>query len=209
LPSHPNDRHTLGRRTLTKPPANRPTGKRVGEINVKTFLEGFAVGTLVLILLALLFLETGRVDIRADVAPSPVVAHFLDVATHASVRRHAPAMQNPLPDDEQTLIAGGKLYLNDCVGCHGEPNKPSEFGATFYPPVPQFAQTPTRYTESQIVWIAKHGARRSGMGAEGNSYSDSDYWRLAAFIHQLPRLSPHVLEAIKAPPVSSQSDVKK
>jgi len=56
---------------------------------VKTFLKGFAVGTLVLFLLALLFLETGWLDIRADVIPSPRISRFLDIATHASVRRHA------------------------------------------------------------------------------------------------------------------------
>ena len=170
---------------------------------MKTFLEGFAVGTLVLILLALLFLETGLVEIRADVSPSPFMSRFLDISTHASVQRNAPALQSPLPppsNDEQVLIAGGKLYLNDCFGCHGEPGKPSEFGATFYPPVPQLAQTPTRYSEAQIVWIAKHGIRRSGMGAEGTSYSDLDYWRLAAFIRRLTRLSSHVLEAVKPPP---------
>ncbi len=182
---------------------------------MKTFLEGFAIGTLVLALLIYLFLETGRVDIRADVAPSALTSSFLSIATHASVRRNAPTLQSPLPNDEQVLIAGGKLYLNDCVGCHGEPGKPSEFGATFYPPVPQVARTPTRYTEAQIVWIAKHGIRRSGMGAEGTSYSDIDYWRLAAFIHRLTQLPPHVLDAIKPPPAptqspsQSQSDVKK
>jgi mono/diheme cytochrome c family protein len=185
---------------------------------VKTFLKGFAVGTLVLFLLALLFLETGWLDIRADVIPSPRISRFLDIATHASVRRHAPELQSPLPqssDSEEVLIAGGKLYLNDCVGCHGEPTKPSKFGATFYPPVPQLAQTPTRYSEAQIVWIARHGVRRSGMGAEGTSYSDPDYWRLAAFIRRLTQLPPHVLEAAKAAPASStgssqvQSDEKK
>jgi mono/diheme cytochrome c family protein len=172
---------------------------------VKTFLQGFAVGTFVLILLALLFLETGQVDVRADVAPSSLISNFLETATHASVRRHAPALQNPLPANDETLIAGGKLFLNDCVGCHGEPGKPSNFGATFYPPAPQLAQTPTQYSEAQIVWIAKHGIRRSGMGAEGTSYSDTDYWRLAAFIRQMTMLSPHVLESIKPPPPSSPS----
>jgi mono/diheme cytochrome c family protein len=185
---------------------------------VKTFLKGFAVGTLTLFLLALLFLETGCLDIRADVVPSPFASHLLDVSTHASVRLYAPPSQSPLPqssDNEEVLIAGGKLYLNDCVGCHGEPGKPSKFGATFYPPVPQLGQTATRYSESQIVWIAKHGVRRSGMGAEGTSYSDPDYWHLAAFIRRLTQLPPHVLEAAKAPPASStsssqpQSDEKK
>jgi mono/diheme cytochrome c family protein len=172
---------------------------------VKTFLVGFAVGTLALILLILLFLETGCLDIRADVVPSPLVARFLDLATHASIRRHAPVLQRPLPANERVLIAGGKLYLNDCVGCHGEPGKPSKFGATFYPPVPQFAQTPTRYSEAQIVWIATHGIRRSGMGAEGTAYSGLEYWRLAAFIRALPQLPSRVLEAAKAPPASSTS----
>jgi mono/diheme cytochrome c family protein len=173
--------------------------------DVKRFLEGFAIGALVLALLALLFLETGRVDVRADAAPSTLASNFLDIATHASVRHHAPALQNLSSDDEPVLIAGGKLYLNDCVGCHGEPGKPSDFGATFYPPVPQLAQTPTRYNEAQIVWIAKHGVRRSGMGAEGTTYSDIDYWRLAAFIRRLTQLPPHVLEAIKPPPAPTQS----
>jgi mono/diheme cytochrome c family protein len=201
--------HPIARTThkqLTKALVSRPTRKRVGEVNVKTFLEGFAVGTLVLILLVLLFLETGRLDIRADVVPSPLIFRFLDIATHASVRRQAPALQSPLPsNDEQVLIGGGKLYLDDCVGCHGEPGKPSKFGATFYPPVPQLAETATRYSESQIVWIATHGVRRSGMGAEGQWYSDPDLWRLAAFIRQLTQLPPHVLEAAKAPDTSSTS----
>ena len=176
---------------------------------MKTFLQGFAVGTLVLILLAVFFLETGRFEIRADVVPSTFVSHFLDIATHASVRRQAPALQNPLGDDEQKLIAGGKVYMTECSGCHGEPGKPSEFGATFYPPVPQLAQTPTRYSEAQMVWIEKHGVRRSGMAAADPSDSDVEYWRLAAFINHLSQLSPHVLETIKAPQNSSQPDVKK
>jgi mono/diheme cytochrome c family protein len=172
---------------------------------VKTFLVGFAVGTLVLILLIFLVLETGWLDIRADVVPSPLISRFLDIATHASIRRHAPRLQSPLPASDEVLIAGGKLYLNDCVGCHGEPGKPSKFGATFYPPVPQFAQTPTRYSEAQIVWIATHGIRRSGMGAQGTAYSDPEYWRLAGFIRALPQLPPRILEAAKAPPASSAS----
>ena len=184
---------------------------------MKTFLKGFAVGTLALFLLAFLFLEAGRLDIRADVVPSPLISRFLDIATHASVRRHASASQSPLPqssDNEEVLIAGGKLYLNDCVGCHGEPGKPSKFGSTFYPPVPQLGQTSTRYSEAQIVWIATHGVRRSGMGAEGTSYSDPEYWRLAAFIRRMTQLPPHVLEAAKAPDSSTtssqpQSDEKK
>jgi len=175
---------------------------------MKTFVAGFACGTLALILAVLAFLKMGLAPIRADAPPSPWTSHFLYSAVHGAVRHRAPAQQNPLPADDNLLIAGGKLYLNDCVGCHGEPGQPSsEFGATFYPPAPQLPRTAPQYTEAEIFWIAKHGIRRTGMYAQGRSYSDQDLWRLAAFIRQMTRLTPRVLEAIQQRP--SQPGISK
>ena len=89
----------------------------------------------------------------------------------------------------EAMIAGGKLYLNDCMGCHGAPGKaPSDFGATFYPPAPQLARDGTLYSEAQIFWVAKHGIRRTGMSAQRSSYSDQQLWSLAAFISHITNL---------------------
>ena len=141
---------------------------------------------------------TGFFDVRAD-APIPGWAsRLLYSATHASVRRSAPKQNNPLPASDETLIAGGKLYLNDCVGCHGEPGKPpSDFGATFYPPAPQFPLVGTAYGEQQLFWIAKHGIRRTGMSAQEFSYADKDLWAVAAFIRRFPNLPPELLSKIR------------
>lgn len=165
---------------------------------MKRFAAGFALGTVVLMLGVLAYLEMGLAEIRADVSPSGWTSQFLYSAAHRSVRREAPVQQSPLPASEQVLIAGGKLYSNDCVGCHGEAGKPpSEFGATFYPPAPQLAQTATQYSEAELFWIAKHGLRRTGMDAQGSSYADADHWRLAAFIHEMTKLPPRVMEGIR------------
>ena len=87
------------------------------------------------------------------------------------------------------MIAGGKLYLNDCVGCHGAPGKPpSDFGATFYPPAPQLARDGTTYSEPEIYWVAKHGIRRTGMSEQGSTYTDEHLWQLAAFISHITAL---------------------
>jgi mono/diheme cytochrome c family protein len=165
---------------------------------MKNFFAGFLAGTIVLIIGVLSYLQLGLLDVRSDVPSSDLTARFLYTSIHASVRRSASQMQNPLPHSNETLIAGGKLYLNNCVGCHGEPGQPpSEFGATFNPPAPQFPRIGTKYSEAEVFWIAKHGIRRTGMSAQGPYYTDAKLWSLAAFITRFPNLSPQVLQGIQ------------
>jgi len=166
---------------------------------VKQFFIGFVIGTVVLALCVLAYLRLGLAEIRADAATPAWATQWMLSSTHASVRHTVPRdLKSPLPAGDETLIAGGKLYLNDCVGCHGAPGKPaSDFGATFYPPAPQLAREGTQYSEAQIYWIAKHGIRRTGMSAQGSSYSDEHLWQLAAFISHITSLPPRVRDALQ------------
>ena len=91
---------------------------------MKSFLAGFLLGAVILVVGALGYLTLGLADVRADVPMPGWFARLYSTGIHASVRRTAPQAPNPLPPGDETLIAGGKLYLNDCVGCHGEPGKP-------------------------------------------------------------------------------------
>jgi len=161
---------------------------------LKKFLLGFATGVVVLMLGVVGYLELGLADVRADAIPSAFASRWMFSSVHASITRSVPAdLKNPQPPDDDALIAGGKLYLNDCVGCHGAPGKPpSDFGATFYPPAPQLARDGTQYSEPQIFWIAKHGIRRTGMSAQASSYSDQKLWLLAGFISRITSLPPQV-----------------
>lgn len=147
------------------------------------------------------YLGGGFMEVAADAAPPAWEAALMTSAVHASVRRRAPALRNPLPAGDATLIAGGKLYMNDCAGCHGAPGQPpSDFGATFYPRAPQLPRVGSRYTEAQLFWVAKHGIRMSGMYPQALSYSDSRLWSLAAFIARITNLPPAVAQALRRPP---------
>jgi mono/diheme cytochrome c family protein len=141
----------------------------------------------------------GFMDVAADANPSAWETRLMTPAVHASVRRRAPREQNPLSQSDDTLVAGGKLYLDNCVGCHGSPGQPpSAFGATFYPRVPQFPQVGSQYSDAQLFWVAKHGLRMSGMYPQAH-YSDAELWSLAAFIARIRTLPPAVAKAVQPP----------
>lgn len=171
---------------------------------MKRFVAGFLTGVLGLVLVVLACPRFGFADVRADATIPAWLAGWLNVSAHASVVRQASSLPAFVPATDANVIAGERLYLSDCVGCHGEPGKPpSDFGATFYPPAPQLALEGTRYSEQQVFWIAKHGVRRTGMSAQADSYSDEQLHLLAAFIARMPRVSSHILTEIRQEPVSA------
>jgi mono/diheme cytochrome c family protein len=166
---------------------------------MKQFILGFLTGALVLLLSVLGYLQLGLTNVAADTPAPAWQSRWMLSSVHASIRRTLPRdLKSPIPSSNEALIAGGKLYLNDCVGCHGAPGKPpSDFGATFYPPAPQLARDGTSYSEPEIYWVAKHGIRRTGMSEQGSSYSDEHLWQLAAFIRQITALPPQVRSALE------------
>lgn len=166
---------------------------------MKHLIAGSLCALALLAITASAYLGLGLMEVAADAKPAAWEAGLMPAAVHASVRRRAAAMQNPLPHADATLVAGGKLYMNDCVGCHGAPGHPSDYGVTFSPPAPQFAQAGSQYSDAELFWVAKHGIRMSGMYPQSPHYSDSDLWRIVAFIGRIGNLPPAVAKAIQPP----------
>lgn len=163
---------------------------------MKNFALGFVCGFLFLAAGGAGYLLLGLGEARADLPPSRFETIFMKRAVHASVRREAPEMSNPFPPTEENLIAGGKIYLNECAGCHGSLAKPDEFPGALFPGAPNLPVVGTEYTEAQVFWVAKHGVRRTGMFANGMWDSDEKLWKVAAFISRIRSLPPNVSAAL-------------
>jgi mono/diheme cytochrome c family protein len=167
---------------------------------MKNFLAGVLCAIVLVAIALAIYLGAGFMEVASEGQPPAWETSLMTAATHASVRRRAGTVPNPLPATDATLIAGGKRYLGDCAGCHGAPGKPpSDFGATFYPPVPQFPRIGSSYTEAQLFWVAKHGIRFSGMSPEGPYYKDPALWSIAAFVARIRNLPPAVTTALQRP----------
>ena len=165
---------------------------------MKNFLLGVLFASLVLVVGGLAYLRLGYAEVRADIPPGRWETAMMFSSVHASVRRRAPELPNPVSPTDENLIAGGKIYRNECAGCHGTPGKPDS-GNSLYPPIPQLPIAGTTYTEAQVFWVAKHGIRLSGMFANGLWDSDQKLWTVAAYIKRMNSLPAHVQQELAKP----------
>jgi len=163
---------------------------------MKHFFLGALTTVVVFAVGGIVYLRLGWAEVRGDVPPSRLESSLMQMAVHASVRRHAPEARNPVAPTEENLIAGGKMYLEECSGCHGTPGKAQKWANSLNPEAPQLPEVGTEYTEAQVFWVAKHGVRRTGMFANGVWDSDQKLWTLAAYISRIRKLPPRVAEEI-------------
>lgn len=164
---------------------------------MKNFFLGVVVTSVVSVVAALVYLKLGLAEVRGDIRPSKLESSVMNMAVHASVRRQAPEMPNPVAVTDDNLIAGGKMYLGECAGCHGTPGKPYKEDNSLFPPPPQLPHVGTEYSEAQVFWVAKHGIRRTGMFAAGEWDSDEKLWTVAAYIKRMNNLPPRAKEELE------------
>lgn len=164
---------------------------------MKQFFLGSLITLLVLVAGAFSYLRLGFAEVRGDVPPSGLESSLMRMAVHASVRRRAEAVPNPIAPTDENLIAGGKMYLGHCAGCHGTPGKLRKYVDPLNPAAPQLPTVGTEYSEAEIFWVAKHGIRRTGMFANGVWDTDQQLWTLAAYIRRIRNLPPQVAEELK------------
>lgn len=164
---------------------------------MRQFLLGSLSTVVVFLAGGVAYLRLGMAEVRGDAVPSRLESSMMRMAVHAAVRRQAPNTANPVAPSEENLIAGGKIYLGECSGCHGTPGKRQTEADSLNPPAPRLAEVGTEYSEAQIFWVAKHGIRRSGMFANGVWDSDQKLWTVAGFIYRIRNLPPRVTEEVE------------
>jgi|SRR5262249_29670772 len=102
---------------------------------MRKFLLGFLVGALAFPAVILLAAALGLFPIRANTSPSHWESALAHMAIGASARRRAPRVPNPIEPTEEHLMAGVKLFKDDCAGCHGTPETApkNEVDVTLFP----------------------------------------------------------------------------
>jgi mono/diheme cytochrome c family protein len=168
---------------------------------MRNFLVGMFFAAVVILVGTYLFFKRGYVSTEADQAPSAFESNLAMSAMDASIDRHAPDLKNPVQPTDENLAEGAKIYLNNCAGCHGMPSSPdSQFGRSFYPPVPQFFKDAPDMSDNQNFYVIQHGIRWTGMPAWGRTLSEQQIWTVVTFISRVNKLPPSALKVFEPPP---------
>jgi mono/diheme cytochrome c family protein len=164
---------------------------------MRNFLVGFVTPFILLPLVVLAYFALGIANSTSDVKPPAWESAVMKPSVRAAVKRSAASLSVPSAATEDSIIAGGKLYVRGCMGCHGEPGKPFAEDHSNYPPIPQLPHVGTQYSEPETYWIIKHGIRMTAMSAYGYAYTEDQLWSLAAFMHRIDKLTPAEIQSIQ------------
>jgi thiosulfate dehydrogenase len=158
-------------------------------------LKGVALGivlTLVVICAAgYLTLRLGLVPANADADP-PAIERWAARASLSATIHRAPKVANPLPLTDANVLAGVKLYSQNCAVCHGDSSgDPTNVAKGLYQHAPQFAEHGVEDdADWATYWKVKHGIRFTGMPSFGGSLTDTQVWQIALFLKNMDSLSP-------------------
>lgn len=169
---------------------------------MKNFILGILFTLIALAVAAGYYAYRGYVDMRADQEPSPLESKLAMSAMDASADRHAPDVKNPVSATEDSLVAGAKIYINHCAGCHGVPsNAETSLGKSFYPPAPQFFKDAPDMPDNENFYVIQHGVRWTGMPAWNKTLSEQEMWQVTGFLSAIGKLPPAAEKELEpAPP---------
>ncbi len=168
---------------------------------MRLFLLGVVMTILVIIICGLLILRAGYVNFNADQTPSAMEKKLGMKASDASVERRATNMANPLTANDETLMAGARLYRNNCAVCHGDPAQMSSpLADSFYPPAPQFLMDAPDMPEYQNYYIVRHGIRWTGMPSWRTQMNETQTWQVITLLSHLDKLPAAVSDEMSKAP---------
>jgi thiosulfate dehydrogenase len=160
---------------------------------MRNFLSGCLVGVLVCVGVLILLLSSGIWPIRATADPSPTEARLARFSLGRALKHYAAPRPNPVAPSEANLLAGLKLFEDNCAGCHGTGGGRSHWGSSnFYPRAPQFVFERPTMPDWQLFAVVKDGIRYTGMGGWDGEMPEDDMWKVVTFLTHLDSLPPSV-----------------
>lgn len=143
----------------------------------------------------------GVVNVAATDPHLAPVEWTLKTTMRNSVRWHARDIEVPTGIDLRDPALADRAfghYSVACTSCHGGPGIESAPWLVLQPPARPLVESAASWSDAELYWIVKHGIKATGMPALGPTHEDADLWAIAAFVRQLPEMTPEDYQAMAA-----------
>ena len=127
----------------------------------------------------------------AHAQPSKTETTLANVAKDLVIPVEAEHKKNPVPDTEEAVKQGRLVFVQSCAVCHATDGRGrTDLGRNMYPPAMDMTSPHVQHwSDAELLWVIQNGVRLTGMPSWQSSLSETDSWKLARFIHRLPRLN--------------------
>jgi thiosulfate dehydrogenase len=164
----------------------------------KGFVGGVLAGVVLLMGGVYFYFASGMAPAATTDPPMPYEKQVANKSLDAHIAK-ATIPPPAVPADEPNLVAGAKVYKDQCGVCHGLPNQPT-------PPIANgmFPHAPMLFTKHGVTddpvgetyWKVVNGIRLTGMPGFKSTLTDTQLWQvtvLLAHADQLPDSAKQVL----------------
>lgn len=174
---------------------------------MRGFFNGIVFTLALIVGAAVVGVYAGALPAGADNKPLPLEKPAAKISLHATIARQTKGLVDPVALTDENLIAGIKLYGNNCSVCHGASDgKASTLAKGFYIKSPQLATDGVEDDpEAVSFWKLKHGIRFTAMPSFEGSLSDDDLWKITLFLKHMDKLPPAADAAWKKIPSNATS----
>lgn len=156
---------------------------------------GVGIGALAVVAMAaiigLAVIYSGAYNVAATEQHASFTRWAFDTTFRSSVEARAQEVLVPEAISAEQLAAGAAAYKTSCEHCHSGPGvERAEWASGMRPRPPHLAEAAPEWEIAEIYWLVENGVKMSGMPAFGPSHEAEFIWGIAAFVKELPAMTP-------------------
>ena len=168
----------------------------------KSFVIGMMVGVLLLVGGVYYYFVSGMAPVAAGDAPWPYEKKMASRSLDARIV-NAKVPVPPIQANEENLLAGAKVYKENCAVCHGLPDQPPPAIAdSMYPNATLMfkGKGVSDDPPQESYWKAANGIRLTGMPSFKGILTDTQLWQAAQLVASTDKLPDSVKKALAPEP---------
>ncbi len=167
---------------------------------LKGLIVGILIGVLLIAGIVFYCVSSGHLPVATSAPSLPFEKRLTSIGLHAYLDK-LPHPQPQVPADEANLVAGAKVYKEQCATCHGLPGEPkSAVSQGMYPAPPQLFHgvgvTDDEPWES--YWKVENGIRMSGMPGFKGQLTETQIWQVSVLVKNADKISEAVRKELLA-----------